>query len=317
MHGRVLAATILERGDIAGSSLTWRVPELKKSLGNLIFGLLAVFATLRGSRRMHSPRSAGASRLNGDTWSISMSFNPLAPVTNYQSMLNRVFWFTSASALAAVWLLRLYIPELHGLLKQIDFTLAFGGDKIVPIPGGYLVPALAVGILTRIYRLHARISDWLAIRECFDIEVIIRELAAQTAVDLTPIADEELAKHRHSIMRKAFYPFVSGPQAQVDAQLVQQALDAWSWFWIGIEATFVFTLAGLALIAMGVYAPGFQTTGGTLILAIIGLPAMRGQCRRYAIAQVRAIVAEPARAAVVRSAFDELNGDRFTVRRAA
>jgi hypothetical protein len=246
-----------------------------------------------------------------------MSLNPLAPVTDYQSMLNRVFWFTSASALVAVWMLRLYIPGLDGLLNEIDFTVEFGGDKIVPIPGGYLVPALAVGILTRIYRLHARISDWLAIRECFDMEVIIRELAAQLAIDLTLIAEERLAKHRHSIMREAFYPFVSGPQPQVDPQLVQQALDAWSWFWIGIEATFVFTLTGLGLIAAGVYAPGFQTTGGTLILALIGLPAMRGQCRRYAIAQVRAIVADPARAIVVRSAFAKLDGDRYAGRLAA
>jgi hypothetical protein len=246
-----------------------------------------------------------------------MSLNPLAPVTDYQSMLNRVFWFTSASALVAIWMLRVYIPRLDGLLNEIDFTLEFGGDKIVPIPGGYLVPALAAGILTRIYHLHARLSDWLAIRECFDIEVIIRELAAQSSIDLTPIAEERLVKHRHSIMRKAFYPFVSGPQPKIDPQLVQQALDAWSWFWIGIEATFVFTLAGLGLIAAGVYAPGFQTTGGTLILALIGLPAMRGQCRRYAIAQVRAIIADSERAIIVRSAFAEFDADRSFGRLAA
>ena len=91
-----------------------------------------------------------------------------------------------------MWILRLYIPPLDALLKQIDFTVAFGGDKILPMPGGYLLPALAVGMLTRIYRLHARISDWLGIRECFDLDVIIAEFAAQLGIDLTLIPEEHL-----------------------------------------------------------------------------------------------------------------------------
>jgi hypothetical protein len=246
-----------------------------------------------------------------------MSLNPLAPVNDYQSMLNRIFWFTSASALVAIWMLRLHIRGLDGLLHQIDFTVAFGGDKIVPVPGGYLFPALAVGILTRIFHLHARISDWLGIRESFDTAVIIRELAARLAIDLSTIPEEKLISQRHSIMRNAFYPFVSLSQPQIDPQLVQQALDAWSWLWIGVEVTLVFIFTGLALIAGGVYVVGFQTVGGTLLLSAIGLPAMREQCKRYAIAQVRAIVADPVRANVVRTAFAGLNDDRFVARQAA
>jgi hypothetical protein len=234
-------------------------------------------------------------------------------------MLNRIFWFTTASALVGIWMLRRHIPELDGLLAEIDFTIAFGGEKIVPIPGGFLFPALAVGILTRIYRMHARISDWLGIRECFDVDVVIRELAAQLAIDVTPIAQEQFVENRHAIMRKAFYPFVSGREPSIDPQLIQQALDAWSWFWIGVEGTLVFLLTGLALVAGRVYGVGFQTIGATLLLAAIGLPAMRAQCARYAVAQVRAIVADPARRAAARNAFTELDltADRYATRRAA
>ena len=246
-----------------------------------------------------------------------MLFNPLAPVTDYQSMLNRIFWFTSASALVAIWMLRLYIPELDTVLKKIDFTVAFGGDKTLPIPGGYLIPALAAGLLTRVYRLHARISDWLGIRECFDIEVIIREMADQLAIDLTLVGDDQLSECRHGVMRNAFYPFVSGPQPQIDPQLIKQALDAWSWFWIGVEASLLFTFTGLGLIASGAYEVGFQTIGGTLALAAIGLPTMRDQCRRYAVAQVRAILTDPARANAARTAFEELTGPQAKGRLAA
>lgn len=246
-----------------------------------------------------------------------MSLNPLSPVTDYQSMLNRIFWFTTGSALVGTWLLRLHIPMLDRLLSQIDVTVALGGDKILPMPGGYLLPALAIGMLTRIFHLHARISDALGIRECFDVEIIIKELATQSSVDLTAYTSQELTSSRHQIMRRAFYPFVSGPQPQIDPQLVQQALDAWSWFWIGVEATLVFAVVALGLVAGAAYEVGFLTLAGAVLFAFNGLPAMRRQCQRYAVAQVRAIVADPVRAATVRQTFSELSGDRLLPRRAA
>ena len=245
------------------------------------------------------------------------SFNPLAPVTDYQSMLNRIVWFTTAATLVAVWMLRLYIHALDELLHKIDFTVEFGGNKVLPIPGGYLFPALAMGIVTRIFRLHAHISDWLRIRECFDVDVIVRELAAQLEFDLSTVADEQLVNARHSVMRKAFYAFVGGPHPQIDPQLVHRALDTWSWFWAGVEVTLVFVLASFCLIAGGAYEIGFLSLGGTFVFALNGLPAMRRQCQRYAIAQVRAILADSARAATVRAAFAELTDYQLSGRRAA
>lgn len=245
------------------------------------------------------------------------SLNPLAPVTDYQSMLNRIFWFTSASGLIVIWMLRMHNPALNSLLNQIDLQVEFSSDKTLPIPGGFLFPALAVGMLTRVFRLHARISDWLGIRETFDIEVIMREFAAELDLDVSSLTYEQLAENRHSIMRSTFYAFVSGSHPAVDEQLIHQALDAWSWFWVGVEATLVFTLAGLGLIACGAIVPGIETVGVATGLAAFGLPAMRRQCARYAIAQVRAIVDEPARAATVHGVFAGLSPTRYAVRRAA
>jgi hypothetical protein len=246
-----------------------------------------------------------------------MSLNPLTPVTDYQSMLNRIFWFTAAAALAGTWLLRVNLPKLDSLLEQIDFTLAFGDDKILPIPGGYLLPALAVGLTTRIYRLHARISDLLNLRACFDVDVIIAEFARQLDVDLAHVSQEELFARRHDIMRRAFYPFVSGPTPQIDQGLVLQALDAWSWFWVGLEATLVFLVTGFALIAGGADQPGLMTLAATLLTAALALPAMRTQCIRYAIAQVRAILADPKREPPVRATFTNLLTAHTPSRRAA
>jgi hypothetical protein len=106
-----------------------------------------------------------------------MPFNPLAPVTDYQSMLNRIFWFTTATAFAAVWLLRAQVPALDVVLGRIDFASTLVGGKGAPTLGGCLLPALVVGVAARVFGLHERISDWLEIREDFDVEVIIAELA--------------------------------------------------------------------------------------------------------------------------------------------
>ena len=216
-----------------------------------------------------------------------------------------------------VWILRLYLPTLERLLQQVDFTVAFGNDKVLPVPGGFLFPALAVGILTRIFHFHARIADVLGIRECFDLDIIIAELAARSSVDITFVPQSALQQHRHAIMRRTFYPFVTRERPAIDQQLVFQALDAWSWFWVGVEAALVFTLTSFCLLAGAAYQPGLITVGSTTLLAAIGLPLMRSQCRRYAVAQVREILADPMRAQTVRDTFADLLGVRSPRRHAA
>jgi hypothetical protein len=55
----------------------------------------------------------------------------------------------------------------------------------------------------------------------------------------------------------------------------------------------------------------------SIAVASFGLPALRNQCRRYAIAQVRTILADPQRAVVARGALTELTGEPIVARRAA
>ncbi len=246
-----------------------------------------------------------------------MSLNPLAPVVDYQSMLNRIFWFTTVTALAALWMLRRNVPALDALMSQLDSAVALDDAKILPIPAGYLLPALAVATFSRIFRLHARIGDWLGLREGFDLDVIINEFARQLRINLQSVDPQRLRKSRHRIMRHGFYQFVSGPQPAIDPQLIHQALDAWSWFWIGLETALVMSGAGLGLIAGRAYLVGFETLGATIVLAAFILSALHRECQRYAIAQVRTILADPNRAAAVREALESLRGDGIRPRHAA
>jgi hypothetical protein len=243
-----------------------------------------------------------------------MAINPLAPVTDYQSTLNRIFWFTSAAALWAVWLLRSEIPAIEAALSRLDQT---GANKLLPIDAGYLVPAVAMGLISRIFRVHSQLGHWLGVRERFDIGVILMELSRHVDIDVDTVPEEQWLIHRHELMRKAFYQFASSKSPRIDEHLIHQALDLWSWFWIVLEASALFVCTGLGLVCAGVYETGLIIFVGAIGVGAVGLPAIRVQCKRYAIAQVRAILADPAREATIRQAFAVLDERPLPWRRAA
>lgn len=243
-----------------------------------------------------------------------MAINPLAPVTDYQSTLNRIFWFTSAAALWAVWLLRTEVPGIEATLGRLDQA---GASKLLPIDAGYLVPAVAVGLISRIFRVHSQLGHWLGIRERFDIDIILKEMGRQIDLDVAAVAEEDWLAQRHDLMRKSFYQYASSRSPQIDDHLIHQALDLWSWFWILLESSVLFVCVGLVLLAAGVYETGLTTFSGAIAVAAIGLPAIRLQCKRYAIAQVRAILSDPLRQSAVRTLFASLNDRRNSWRSAA
>ena len=246
-----------------------------------------------------------------------MALNPLAPVTDYQSMLSRVFWFTSAATLISVCILRDNVQVIKLWLDGIDLQLANMLGSPLPIPGGTLLPALIVALLARVFRLHGRVANWLGIRERFDIDVIITTLARESNVDLNAVSEDQWQMRRYDIMRDSFYRFASSESPQIDPHLIHQALDCWSWFWSGLEATLVFVLCGFTLISFSSFAPGAITILVALALSLGGLPLIWRQCRRYAIAQVKAIVADEGRAAQVRQTFEGLPRLKSPLRKSA
>lgn len=246
---------------------------------------------------------------------FAMALNPVAPVTDYQSMLNRIGWFTSIAALGALYLLRRELPVLDAALARIDSSET-GLGNLLPSAGSVL-PALAVGMSTRVFRTHSHLGHWLGIRERFDIDVILATFSQRLGLEPTEIPTETWQRHRHDLMHQAFYRYANSQTPQIDLHLIHQALDLWSWFWIGIEAALVFVITSFVLIAAGSMKVGLLTFASTLALTSSLLPTIRLQCKRAAIAQVRAIMADPTRAAEVLTAFEILQMPEKPLRRAA
>jgi hypothetical protein len=136
-------------------------------------------------------------------------------------------------------------------------------------------------------------------------------------IDVDTVSQEQWHIHRHDLMRTAFYQFANSRAPQIDEHLIHQALDLWSWFWIVLEASVLFVVTGLVLVAAHVHEAGLITFTGAILAAAVGLPAIRLQCKRYAISQVRAILADPNREMTVRQAFAVLDDRRGDWRRVA
>ena len=94
-------------------------------------------------------------------------------------------------------MLRQHVPAIEAWLQDFDAAIGVNGQKLLPTPASYLVPALTIGIAARIFRLHGRISDWLGLRECFDVEVIIGEFGRQLSATASAL-NALIIQHQNS-----------------------------------------------------------------------------------------------------------------------
>src|SRR4051812_12412628 len=152
-----------------------------------------------------------------------MSFNPLQPVTDYVSMLNRIFWLTTLSAVVATAILRIYFPAVDQLLAKLDFDFEIAGIKGIKL--GYVVPALVVGGVTRATRFHDCVSSLFGIRKRFDVNEILLPLASESGFGVGSLSLKKLGDCRTDLMRSTFYRYASSTDPKIDKHLIYQALD--------------------------------------------------------------------------------------------
>jgi hypothetical protein len=235
-----------------------------------------------------------------------MSLNPLAPVTDYYSMLNRIFVFTWLWACLATWIVRLYYEPLDQLLKKLDFPIDILGLKEMKILG-YIVPGLVVSVLARMVKLHDRISDVLRIREQFDLYEIILPLARGAGVSVGKLTMDQLRRHRGKLMSQVFYRYASSTDPKIDKHAIYQALDWWSWYWVFVEMLAVLLPTGTLLLFFGSSSwPGLLLLVACAAVILIILPFFRVRCSQHADYEVDLILTDQTRKQEIEQAFSAL-----------
>lgn len=170
-----------------------------------------------------------------------------------------------------------------------------------------VVIGFIVAILTHTFHVHDLISDVLGIRRRFDRKHILIPLAQRIGSAITKDKIKKIAQQRDKLMHAMFYRYASSGAANtlVDKHDIEQALNAWSWFWVFIEAIFYVVVGAFIAWWFGSHnlALGFALVSISLLL-IAALQRIR--LGTYALRQIETIASDPTAAYEVKKLFDAL-----------
>lgn len=233
-----------------------------------------------------------------------MSLNPFLTVKSYSEMLTKVATWTFFVSLAVTVVLRVRWPLIDAGLGTLSPQIPVAG---VELPLGTLAPAFVMALISRVVKLHDRLSDLLGIRRRFDRQEILLPLAAMSGAILTPTQVERIDAARNNLMGQIFYAYASSDpsKSKIDPHYVTMALDQWSWYWILLEALFVIGCGGAVLFLVGDHLVG----GAAAWLVVVGLGTLqliRSSCRGYAADEIREILKVPGARATIQGVFNAL-----------
>src|SRR5262249_16958565 len=111
-----------------------------------------------------------------------MGFNPFASVCDYPGMLNKIATYTFFVTLLVVWFLRMEIPQVATVLSNLTLHVPLASGLTLPL--GTVLPAFVGAFLSRVLKLHDRLSDMLRLRQRFDVAAILLPLAVGSGTAL-------------------------------------------------------------------------------------------------------------------------------------
>jgi hypothetical protein len=223
---------------------------------------------------------------------------------SYSDMLERIFVMSIVSGFICTVMLAQASPHVKAILDSVRTEAEIG--QLKGIKALYVLVPLGIAFISRVIKLHDRVSDLLRIRQTFDTRFILHPLATGSGVTLTNALKNIIAKKRHELMYAVFYPYASFRDPQIDRQLVQTAADMWGWYWVFLESLVLFIITTIILCLIGKY------DHVVLCLAVMGaellfLLYLSVACRKHAKPQVNAILADQQRAKAISREFLRLD----------
>ncbi|MCJ7729033.1 MAG: hypothetical protein MUO27_04030 [Sedimentisphaerales bacterium] len=205
---------------------------------------------------------------------------------SYSDMLERVTIFNFITCLICVFVLSFYSPSVKKILDYMPVEIDIVGIK--GLKALYvLVPAI-ITFVSRVIKLHDRISDLLSIRIKFDTKHILAPLSREVGSNLD---SNVLRKMRIDMMYKVFYHYAGFDKPVIDLQLVRSALDDWGWLWVEMEVCCLFIVTTIIFLILLKPAQFFIITGAVSLLILMAFFQYRA-CIRDAEAEVNAIVSD-------------------------
>jgi hypothetical protein len=203
---------------------------------------------------------------------------------SYSDMLERIFIFTLGVGVICTIYLGVSSPRLSDFLNYVTKEVEIGPVKGLKIL--YVAIPFIFALLSRIIKLHDRISDLLKIRLRFDTKHILIQLSRGVGSDVSP---ERIKNNRNDLMYKVFYRYVGFKDPVIDAQLIRTALDNWGWLWVEVEASFLLILTSIIFLTMQKGIDFLICIGITIVFIFLELYQYR-MCIKSAKAEVNSIL---------------------------
>jgi len=219
---------------------------------------------------------------------------------SYSDILKRVLVINFGVGVICTFFLGFSSPEVKGVLDSISNESEIGLVK--GMKALYVLIPLIVAILSRIIKLHDKISDLLRIRLRFDTRHILIPLAQGVGSDVN---SEQIKKSRNDLMYKVFYPYAGFNDTVIDAQLVRTALDNWGWLWVEVEVCFLCVLTSVIFLAMQKRIQLLISFGVAFVLICLSFYQYR-VCIKSAKAEVNAILDDKGRKKEILGRFSSL-----------
>ena len=153
--------------------------------------------------------------------SILKLFLPIfSTVKNYEDTLYRLAYLCFFQVLIISFLLR-QDPNVDSFFSNIEtHILGELWEEYIKIPNQLgVIASLALAVLTRVFHFHNLLAKFFKIRRKFDYEYIVKPLAENSGVSLTPEKKLKLLENRNDVMREIFYKYAS---SRSDAPLVDK-----------------------------------------------------------------------------------------------
>ena len=231
---------------------------------------------------------------------------PKLTVSDYSEMLRKLSVSVFIVTIVCVWLLRSHVAAADKLFDRLDLAPGMVLLGYISIPVGTFLVAVVVAFIFESVKLHDKISEIFNIRAMFDVRWILIPMALLSGAVVTSAQYDRITAERRRLMREVFYKYASSAKAaQIDVHLIIQALTAWSWYWLCVEAIAIIIPTALLLAWFS------QWTASTIMIALamflqLLMSVFRNEANKYAEAEVGEILADDARRQAVRSVFDAL-----------
>lgn len=231
---------------------------------------------------------------------------PFDAPNSYSKMLGRIGVFTGVISFICVLIIGKQSPSADHFLKfGTTVKVTAWGVEFAGVPLGYILIPVGIALISRILKLHDRVSDFLGIRRNYDVEHILIPLAKGVGLTVDNDLVRKLNDHRDDLMYKVFYPYAGYADPKIDENLVIMTLDALGWYWVFIEGA---VCLGAAAVISLLLRENFACAGLSIAFVALVFFAIifHGTCARNTAAEVREILNDPARCAVINGAISAL-----------